>query len=488
MLTLRTLCGLLALVALSASPLPAAEASRPNIVFFLADDQRYDTLGCSGHPIIQTPHIDALADQGVRFENAFVSHSICWVSRTSILTGLTARSFGRPDAPDAAKPEALAAFLPDVLGAAGYRTGFFGKWHAKMPAEFKPADHFDVFQAISRNPYFHVMPDGTKRHETDLVADGGIEFLRNLPNDQPFCLNLWFNAAHAEDGDKRPGSGHYPWPPSADGLYEDVAIAPPRLSDPAIFESQPEFLKRSINRERYFWGYDTPEKFQANMRAYFRMISGIDHAVGRVVAELERLELAENTVIVYSADNGYYLGDRGFQGKWSHYEQSMRVPMIVYDPRLPDAQRGRVRKEMVLNLDLPSTLVDWTGATVPSTYQGASLRPLLESNSNGNSPAWRADFFCEHVTLAPLLTWEGVRGERYKYARYFDQQPPYEFLHDLASDPDELKNLADDRAYATVLAEMRERCDALVEQYGGPLVPLEQRKEKRPARRQTRQQ
>ncbi len=114
----------------------------------------------------------------------------------------------------------------------------------------------------------------------------------------------------------------------------------PRLNDPAIYESQPDFLKKSINRQRFFWRWDTPEKYQTNMRAYFRMLSGIDHVVGRLVTELEKQGLADNTVIIYTADNGYYLGDRGFAGKWTHYEQSLRVPLIVYDPRLPqDATR-----------------------------------------------------------------------------------------------------------------------------------------------------
>jgi len=456
---------LIAFTALSAATAGAA-ADRPNILFFFADDQRNDTLGCAGHEIVKTPNIDELAASGVHFDNAFVSHSICWVSRTTILTGLTARTFGQPNRPDAATPEALANFLPDKLRAAGYRVGFYGKWHARMPKGFRPRDHFDEYHPIFRNPYFKKQQDGSKRHETDLIGDGAIAFLQSQPNDQPFCLNLWFNAAHAEDGDKRPGSGHFPWPPSTDGMYEDVKMPPPRLSDPEIFDAQPEFLKKSINRRRYFWRWDTSEKYQRNMRAYFRMLSGIDHVVGRVRKALEKHGFADNTIIVYSADNGYYMGDRGFAGKWSHYEQSLRVPLVVYDPRLPEKQRGRVVSAMALNLDLPATFLDWAGADIPKSYQGRSLRPLVDDKISAD---WREDFFCEHVILAPRLTWEGVRGKRYKYARYFDQQPPYEFLHDLEKDPDELANLASDPAYEDVLKRMRARCDELVDQYGGPL-------------------
>lgn len=461
---------LLCLLAIKSHVVFGAESTgvdRPNIVFIMTDDQRNDTLGCAGHPIVKTPQIDKLAAGGVRFENMFVQHSICWVSRATLLTGLTARSFGTPEKPDKVKPEAALGFMPDQLRKAGYRTGFFGKFHARMPAGFKTAEHFDRFVGISRHPYFKKQPDGTLRHETDIIGDHGVEFIEQQPAEQPFCLFLWFNASHAEDGDKRPGIGHYPWPQAVDGMYEDMEMPKPRLGDPAIYESQPDFLKASINRGRYFWRWDTEEKYQTNMRAYFRMLSGIDRTVGRVRDALEHAGLTERTIIVYSADNGYYMGDRGFAGKWSHYEQSLRVPLIVYDPRLPDSVRGRTVKEMAMNLDLPATFLDWAGVKVPESYQGRSLAPIVRGQEL--SKPWRDEFFCEHVILAPTLTWEGVRGSRYKYARYFDQKPVYEFLHDLEKDPDELKNLANDPEYAETLKEMRNRCDRYVDYYGGPL-------------------
>lgn len=454
-----------------------APARPPNIVFLFADDQRFDTLGIAGHPIVQTPTLDRLAGEGVRFRHAFVTTSVCWVSRAVVLTGQWARTHAQRDAMPRVKPEALNTIFPRQLRAAGYRTGYFGKWHLQAPPGFDPAAQFDRYEAIFRNPYFKTLPDGTKRHETDLICDRGIDFIRAQPKDQPFCLNLWFNAAHAEDGDKRPGH-HYAWPPSADGLYEDRTIPPPRLGDPAIYERHPDFLKQSINRERFFWSYDTPEKYQTNVRAYLRMISGIDRAVARVVAALEQAGLADNTVIIYSADNGYYLGDRGFQGKWSHFEESLRVPMFIYDPRRPKAQRGRVVDQMALNVDLPATILNLAGVRVPSAYEGRSLVPFLE----GKQPAdWRTHFFCEHVDLAPTLTWEGVRGERYVYARYFDQRPAYEFLHDLTTDPDQLQNLATNPAHADALKQMRALCDAEMNARGGALLPIEQRGNRRGA-------
>ncbi len=451
--------------------LQAAEP-RPNILFFFADDQRFDTLGCAGHPIVKTPAIDRLAAQGVRFENAFVTTSVCWVSRAVVLTGQWGRSHAQRNAVPTVKPEALETTYPMMLRQAGYRTGYFGKWHLQAPQGFKPESQYDEYEAIGRNPYFKTLADGTKRHETDLVCDRGIEFIKSQPKDKPFALNLWFNAAHAEDSDHRPGIGHYPWPESVDGMYEDVTIPAPRLSDPAIYEAHPQFLKDSINRERFFWGYDTPEKFQTNVRAYYRMISGIDKAISRVIKALEEAGLADNTIIVYSADNGYYLGDRGFQGKWSHFEESIRIPLIVYDPRLPKEKRGRVISQMALNVDFAPTFLDWAGVSKPPAYEGSSLVDLVRGAS---TPGWRTHFFCEHLDLAPTLTWEGIRDERFVYARYFDQKPTFEFLHDLQTDPDELKNLASDPAQASTLAKFRALCEEEVKARGGPLLPMDQR-------------
>jgi len=444
-------------------------AAQPNIVFFFTDDQTSSTLGCYGHPIVQTPNIDTLAARGVRFQNAFVSQSICWVSRTSILTGLTGRSYGTPDAPEQTRADAGESLFSDHLRAHGYRTGFYGKWHAKMPRGYKPADHFDEFESISRNPYYKRQPDGSLRHETDLIVDRGITFIQDQPKDKPFALNLWFNACHAEDGDRRPGIGHFAWPQSADGMYDDVAMHPPRLNDPAIFESLPDFLQTTITRERYFWRWNTEQKYQTNLRAYLRMVSGIDSAIGRFMTALEEAGLADNTIIVYSADNGYHMGNRGLAGKWSHFEESLRVPLIITDPRVPAAQRGKVTGAFAMNLDLPATFLDWAGVSVPERYQGHSLLPVV----TGETPAdWRTETFHEHFAVRNRIpAFEGVRTARYKYARYFDHGN-YEFLHDLENDPDELVNLAADPAHAETLTAMRERTTDIVATLGGPLDPL----------------
>jgi arylsulfatase A-like enzyme len=220
-----------------------------------------------------------------------------------------------------------------------------------------------------------------------------------------------------------------------------------------------------MNRARYFWRWDTPKKYQKNIRAYYRMISGVDHVIGRVVKQLADQGLAENTVVIFTGDNGYYAASRGFAGKWSHYEESLRVPLVIFDPRLPKAQRGRVESRMVLNVDVAPTIVSLAGEKIPAGYQGNSLVPLVQ----GKSPeTWRTDFFCEHLFRnSTIPKWEGVRDQRWVYARYFEQKPVYEFLHDLKTDPDQLKNLATDGASAETLARMRKRCDELRDGYGG---------------------
>ncbi|GIW97987.1 MAG: hypothetical protein KatS3mg111_1320 [Pirellulaceae bacterium] len=297
-----------------------------------------------------------------------------------------------------------------------------------------------------------------------------MRFLRQHPRHQPFLLNLWFNACHAEDGDRRPGIGHYPWPQGVASLFGDTDMPPPRLSDPTIFESLPDFLKTTINRERYFWRWNTPYKYQENRRAYYRMVAGIDRAMKRILEELARLGLSENTIIVYSADNGYYLGNRGLAGKWSHYEESLHVPLIIVDPRVPKECQGQVTDAIALNLDLPATFLHWAGIDIPQSYQGHSLAPIVD----GQVPRdWRTDSFHEHFAVRERIpAFEGVRTAHYKYVRYFDHGN-YEFLHDLREDPDELRNLVADPRYREVLESLRERTDAYVAQYGGPLQPLE---------------
>ena len=456
-----------AMALVPAKPLAKAD-KKPNIIFFLSDDHRWDRLGSAGHPFLKTPTLDRLAKEGVRFSNMFVTTSICAASRATILTGLYERTHQFTFRTRPIDSRFSQASYPRLLRKAGYKTGFIGKFGVNV----QQADRkvmFDFFHPIGRAPFFKPQPDGSLRHESELAGDSAIAFIDQQKGNGPFCLSVSFNAAHAEDGDKRPGIGHFPWPKAVDGLYEDVQIQAPRLSDPKIFDNHPEFMKKSMNRIRFFWRWDTPEKYATNLRAYYRMITGIDGVIGRVAKHLEKAGMADNTIIIFSGDNGYYEGQRGFAGKWSHFEESLRVPLIIYDPRVDKKRRGKVAKPMALNTDIAPTILGYAGVKMPDHYQGRSLRPIM----SGEIPKdWRRDTFCEHLMENNTIPkWEGVRSHRYVYARYFQQKPQYEYLHDLKKDPDQLKNLAKDQEYAKVLKRMRKRCNSLRDKYGGEYDP-----------------
>jgi choline-sulfatase len=469
---------LMSTVGAHAAPEPTRD-EKPNIVFILVDDQRNDTLGCAGHPVIKTPNIDRLAKRGVRFENMFVNTSICMASRATIFTGLTETSHGYTGGPLPATPLQkmdVDTSFPVLLRDAGYRNGFYGKQHVKFAEKNEVAlkRMFHDHKVYSGGPHHVKLPDGSQRHTAELIGDRSVAFLKAQPEGQPFCLYMSFNIAHARDSDHRPGIGHYPWPKAVDGLYEDIEPEAPRLGDPKYFEMQPEFLKKSMNRDRWFWRWDTPEKYKINMRAYYRMLTGMDGVIGRVRETLREKGFADNTVIIYTADNGYYMGDRGFAGKWSHYEQSLRVPLIIDDPRLKNGKGGRLVPQMAMNLDLPATMLDLAGVDVPEKYQGESLLPFVQGKT---PPSWRNDLFNEHhMNNKSIPKWRGVRGERYTYARYYEQDPVYEFLHDLANDPDQTKNLANDPEHAAILKRMRARTDEYTKKYTRPeIVELKKR-------------
>jgi arylsulfatase A-like enzyme len=433
---------------------------RPNIILLLTDDQRNDTLGCVGHPIVKTPNIDKLANRGVRFENCFVTTSICAASRASIFTGLHERTHGYTFGKPAVNESYTLSSYPAVLRRSGYRTGFIGKYGCKMNGD---KAMFDYFKKVS-GPGYLKQPDGSKLESTDVMGNMATEFIK-AEDDRPFCLSVSFHASHAKDSNKTPGMGHYPYPEGTSRLYKNKKMPLPNLSDAKYFDTLPDFMKESMNRDRYYWRWDTPEKYQTNMRAYFRMLSGIDAVVGQLVKTLKEKGLADNTVIIYTADNGYFMGDRGFAGKWNHFEQSLRVPLIVYDPRAPKKQRGQVVNPMALNIDLAPTILELALVNIPKHYQGLSLRSVMNKRPDVDFE-WRDSIFNEHLMNNKRIPkWEGVRTERYKYARYFEQEPTFEFLHDLKNDPTELKNLASDPKYKNVLTRMRSKTDNYVKQY-----------------------
>ncbi len=439
---------------------------RKNILFVLTDNQRADLLGCAGHPVVQTPRIDELAENGVRFSNAFATTPICAASRASFLTGCYERrhrfTFHTPPLGRAFTD----ASYPAMMRAVGYRTGFIGKFGVCAdgiePSLEDPAaiemmfDLFDNYEHWTDEGYLVTQQDGSIRHLTDVTGDKAIEFLRSCATqtDVPFCLSVSFNAPHAQDGDPQP----YIWPASESHLYSDVKVPEPANADPAFFEGLPAFIRESESRRRWDERFSSPEDLQRNVRGLYRMISGVDRNVGRMLDELGRLSLSESTVVVFASDHGMYYGERGLCDCWQLNEEPLRIPLVVFDPSFNRDVRGSVIDEMALNIDVAPTLAEFGGLLPHPMAQGRSLLPLM----GGRKMKWRSEFFCEHLfDRADIPKSEGVRTEAWKYIRYFEESPLHEELYDLRKDRRESVNLSGEPLYSEVLRKMRERCDML---------------------------
>jgi len=467
------------------------ERQRPNILFLLTDNQHWTSMGAAGNDIISTPHMDDLAARGVMFDNSFVTTPICGASRASFLTGLYRRSHQFDFRTPPFKASLGPITYPALLKASGYDTGFIGKFGIEsdgyMNVEDEEAvldsmfDHFDDFEHWGPDYYFERQPDGGLRHLTDVTGDKILDFLRrwhDRDGARPFCLSVSFNAPHCQDDHPQ----QYIWPSSVDHLYHQAVIPVPPTADPAFIETQPDFIKQSENRERWLRRFGTPELFQENMKGYYRMVSGIDVVLGRVLDELDALGAADSTVIIFTSDNGMFFGERGLSDCWLLYEDSIRVPLVVMDPRFDESRRGARADELALNIDISPTIIELAGIAVPEAVQGRSLLPLLAGTSDG----WRQDFYCEHLFEHPLIPKsEGVRTTRWKYIKYVElpasdeeQQREgnavkggigrrirggnrYEELYDLESDPLEADNVIDDPRCQETLDRLVRRFDEL---------------------------
>ena len=285
--------------------------------------------------------------------------------------------------------------------------------------------------------------------------DRAIDFIRETDPTQSFCLSLSTWAPHANDSEKE----QYYWPSSCDDLYRDGEIPPPVLGDPSFFDSLPAFVKKSMNRKRWFWRFDTPAKYQKMVKGYYRMISGVDMALGRLLDELKLLDRHKDTIIIFMGDNGYFLGERGFAGKWTMHDLSIRVPLIIHDPKLASARKGTVDSSLVLNIDIAPTILDMAGLSIPQGIQGRSLVPIL----NGSIANPRKEILTEHLWDHPEIPQtEAVRTQQWKYIRY-PQHLEFEELYDLRCDPIEKNNFFRDKRYSEVRAKLSRILDQLIQ-------------------------
>ena len=431
------------------------ETKRPNIIFLLTDDHRADAMGCAGNPIIRTPNMDKMAAQGVRFPNAFVTTSICAASRASFFTGTYYRKHGHNFELPPISKELTDNSYGKLLRKAGYRTGFIGKFGVEVE-NGKHGGMFDYFYPLT-HPYFQSFSDDPYEfeHVTYHIGKKTNEFLRDsAKSDKPFCLSVSFWAPHAEDHNPQ----QYVWPWDVDNLYRDVKIPKPKKSDPEFFEKQPDFIKKSLNRTRWHWR-NTPEKNEEMTKGYYRMVTAVDNTIGKIREELEKLGLDDNTVIIMMGDNGMFLGERGLAGKWLMYEESIKVPLIVYDPRAPKDRCGITPHQMALNVDIAPTILDIAGVDIPKQIQGRTLVPLLK----GQKVGWRPDFLYEYLWFNDqIVKCEGLRTLRWKYTRYPEHN--YEELYDLNQDPEEIKNLAGDPRFNGVIEAFQQRIEVLIKE------------------------
>lgn len=443
----------------------------PNILFLFMDDMRWDAASYAGNTVITTPHLDTLAAQGTLFENAFVTTAICMVSRASVFMGQHMARHGITAFGQNLSSSKWSDSYPKRLDDAGYYLGFIGK-HGLGNNFTGLYGTYDFDKGYNgQGSYFNMTIDGESadgRHLSAFMGDlvvgnhvaphdtiGFLETWAALPDPKPpFCLQVSWKSPHVDAGDAFNND------PAYDSLYVSNAIPHARTDTPEQFTALPSFFQvpGSAGTTRWNNRFGTEQKHQANIKKHHRLIHGVDVQIGRILAELDSLRIRSNTVVVFSSDHGFFLGERQQAGKWYIPEESIHVPLIVHDLRLPASRRGQRVPQMALNIDIPATLLDYAGVPRPAAMQGRSLKPIVE----GVPPAdWRAAFLHHHPAVDSIVfANEGVRTRDFVYARY-PQNGAAEQLFDVTLDPDQRTNLARDPRYASALQNLRAMTDQL---------------------------
>jgi len=334
---------------------------------------------------------------------------------------------------------------PSLLRQAGYQTAFVGKWGLGGPL---PQSEFDYWQGYEGQGHYFDPSGQRQEHLTGFLSGQTKEFLESVNDNKPFSLSISFKAPHVEAGD--PPDPFKPEPKFAK-LYENVTIPRAATATEKHFERLPAFLRDSEGRERWKRRFSTDELYQHSVKQYYRLITGLDEAVGKIITQLKKKKLYSNTCIIFTSDNGFFLGEHGLAGKWWGYEESIRTPLII-----KPAGKSVVPyvSAMTLNIDLHPTLLELAGLPIPEPVQGISLVPLLTAVSNKTRNEWFYEHLFEHPNIAKS---EGLRTQRYKYLKYIDRQERGEYLFDLKNDPFEENNLVGQAKYELLLRTMREK-------------------------------
>jgi len=460
----------------------APTSKRPNILYIMSDDHAAHAISAYGSRINRTPNIDRLARQGMRLDRCFAVNSICTPSRACILTGKYSHINGVPvfNRFDGAQPT-----VAKYLQAAGYHTGMIGKWHlGSDPTGF---DHWCILpgQGVYHNPAF-LTPDGRvvkNGYVSDIVTDLSLDFLKNRPKDKPFFLMCHHKAPHRNwEPDARHAKMYddleIPEPPTLRDDYatrtdaareatmtvandltrRDLKLTPPQgLTAPDLqrwYAAEPAEVTIDVDGQKKTLTGDAllKWKYQRYIKDYLRCVASVDDNVGRLLDYLDKEGLADNTIVIYTSDQGFFLGDHGWYDKRFMYEESIKMPFLVRWPGV--IPPGTTQPAIALNVDFAPTFMEAAGLPVPPDIQGRSLLPLLRGL---RPPDWRTSMYYryyhdpgDHNTRAHY----GVRTETHKLL-YFWKKNQWE-CYDLLKDPEELHNVYSDPAYAAVVAQLKQ--------------------------------
>jgi arylsulfatase A-like enzyme len=471
-----------------------SQAGRPNILFIMTDDHASHALSGYGSKINRTPNMDRIVLEGVRFDNCFCTNGICAPSRAVILTGRHSHINGIRD--NAHEFDGRQLTFPKLLQKAGYQTGLIGKWHLKSdPTGF---DYWNILpgQGDYYNPDLIEM--GAKKqypgYVTDILTDLGLDFLENRRRpDRPFLLMMHHKAPHRN---WQPSPRHLTMYddtrfPEPETLFDDYATrsraareqemtlkqhmeinsdlkmgpAPVRLN-----EEQKALWEKAYGPKRVAFQRDNPQgdelvrwKYRRYLQDYLACVAGVDESVGKMLDHLEKSGLAKNTLVVYTSDQGFYLGDHGWFDKRFMYEESLRMPLLM---RLPGVIKpGFVNRDLVSNLDFAPTFLELAGIKAPEAMQGVSFVEILR---NGKARTWREAVYYhyyEYPAVHMVKRHYGIRTGRYKLIHFYYDIDAWE-LYDLEKDPHELKNVYLDPAYAAIGQELKAGLRRLQAYYG----------------------
>ncbi|MBI3210351.1 MAG: sulfatase [Candidatus Solibacter usitatus] len=438
----------------AAASMPAQAARKSNIVFILVDDLRWNALGYAGHPFVKTPNIDRVAREGAIFKNNFVTTPLCSPSRASFLTGQYVRSHTVKGNGDNAELSHKLITFQKLLRDAGYETAHVGKWH--MGNDDTPRPGIDRWVSFRGQGQYNDPPlnvDGQRitreGYITDLLTDYSVEFIKK-PRTKPFCLYLAHKAIH---GPFTPAARHA-------NLFTGQTIARTANAKdslegkPMLQRELPLTPAKKANKKKgpEGGGGGSSDELILNQ---LRCLTSIDEGVGRIWKALEEIKALDNTLFIFTSDNGYFWSEHGLGDKRAAYEESIRIPMAARYPRLIKA--GGSIDEMTLNIDIAPTFLELAGAPIPKTVAGKSMLSLM----GGNKKGWRTSFLCEYYMeqqQARVATWEAVRTARWKYIHYPELKNMDE-LYDLKADAGEMKNLVANPGARKALDTMRKELD-----------------------------